>query len=302
MSLVRGDILQIWNYEPLGGIRHPRNIENIWSKEDLSAVGLHRIIPFVLPAGKRKISGPSYTIVDDMAVESYVIEDIPPLTPDEIEADRESQTPTEAEPIFRALLDLENRLRQQEQVPLLTPSEVRARIKGFYDALPASPPPDTFKRRFVARTLAADEVNSTNVLANVGLLGFVVAAGETAYFEFDAIFRTAATQTGVAFAVSGPANSSIVCERNIPTSGAAAANVINTQQASGDDATNTATTSIDAANTDRLANVRGIVRAGPNPGDGGLVRLRFRSEVNNSAVTVRGGSFVRAWFDEPPSP
>jgi hypothetical protein len=156
------------------------------------------------------------------------------------------------------------------------------------------------RRRFIARALANDATNATVTLANVGLLGFVVAPGEIAYFEFDAIFRSAAGTTGVAFAVSGPQNSTIVSERRIPTSGAAAVNVMNTQQGTGNDATSTATANIDAANTDRLAKISGIVRAGTQQGDGGLVRLRFRSEVAGSTVTVLAGSFVRAWFDEPP--
>lgn len=34
-----------WTGEPINGIRHPRNIEKLWSDEELAAIGLERYTP-----------------------------------------------------------------------------------------------------------------------------------------------------------------------------------------------------------------------------------------------------------------
>ncbi|MBS3648616.1 DUF4376 domain-containing protein [Pseudaminobacter sp. 19-2017] len=49
---VEGQFLQ-WVGEPVGDVRHPMNIEEFWSDEDLEAIGLYRPVePDPIPAGK----------------------------------------------------------------------------------------------------------------------------------------------------------------------------------------------------------------------------------------------------------
>jgi hypothetical protein len=89
MSLIRDDTLQIWIGERLNGISHPISIESLWSEADLNAIGLYRIIPFLIPEGKRIVAGarPSYTIDQQAqkAFESYPVEDTPPPTAEELQ-------------------------------------------------------------------------------------------------------------------------------------------------------------------------------------------------------------------------
>ncbi len=81
--LIRTDTLVPWKGEALQGLRHPKNIEKLWTVEELAAVGLVKAIAFVIPQDWRA-TGPSTWDVN--GVETRPIEVIPPLTPEEIEA------------------------------------------------------------------------------------------------------------------------------------------------------------------------------------------------------------------------
>jgi hypothetical protein len=72
--LIRIDTLQPWRGEILGDLRHPSNIEVLWTAEELAAVGLVKAVRFVVPEGKRAIGTPSY---DKNGVETYAVEDTP---------------------------------------------------------------------------------------------------------------------------------------------------------------------------------------------------------------------------------
>lgn len=134
--------------------------------------------------------------------------------------------------------------------------------------------------------LGSDQVRTLNTFANVAGLSVPVLADKDYFVEFEIIFRTAATGTGIAFAVDGPASpAAVVVQGAIPTGPTAAqfvhARAYNSGQAS---------SGVDAANSDMFATITCVLRNGPNSGD--LV-LRFASEVNGSAVTVKAGSFAR---------
>lgn len=131
--------------------------------------------------------------------------------------------------------------------------------------------------------LASDAINTTVTLADVGL-SFAAVSGTDYEFEFKVAFRTAATTTGIALALSGPATTLLAYVIRIPTS--ATAESVGYRNAF---ATELLTTAIDAAATPRLAVVSGLVRASA----GGTVALRFRSEVAASEVRVLSGSMVR---------
>jgi len=105
-------------------------------------------------------------------------------------------------------------------------------------------------------------------------------------FEFWVVFSSSTTTTGIALAVAGPASPALVVgQTQIPTSLTAI-----TQGAFGAYDAGTPTGSIDTINAARLARVWGLVRTGAA---GGGLRLRFRSEVATTAVTVRADSWGR---------
>lgn len=81
--LVRGDTLEPWKGERLAdGITYPLNIEQLWTEQEVNAIGLHYTLPFVLPSGQQIVAGssPSYTLVENKAQESYPTEGIPKAT------------------------------------------------------------------------------------------------------------------------------------------------------------------------------------------------------------------------------
>lgn len=131
--------------------------------------------------------------------------------------------------------------------------------------------------------LASDATNTTVTLADAGL-SFAVTSGTDYEFEFKVAFRTAATTTGIALALSGPATALLAYSMRIPTSATAESMAFRNAFAA-----ELLTTAIDAAATPRLAVIAGLVR----PSAGGTVALRFRSEVAGSEVRVLAGSMVR---------
>ena len=46
---------EIWTGRALAGVRHPSNIDDLWSDAELLAVGLERFTPPVLPAPPRRV-------------------------------------------------------------------------------------------------------------------------------------------------------------------------------------------------------------------------------------------------------
>ncbi len=116
--LIRSDTLQPWRGEPIAGVRHPRNIEQLWTDEELAKVGLYLAVPFGLPEGKRRIGEPSYAIVDGAAIETYAVEDVPP------------QLPPEKHPIELEIEDLKRRVAALETNIRGQTHEIRAAARA----------------------------------------------------------------------------------------------------------------------------------------------------------------------------
>ena len=77
--LVRFDTLQPWAGEPLNDVQHPGNIEELWSADELAAIGLAVPAPFEVPAGKATIGAPRYKLSANGGIETeYDVEDAPP--------------------------------------------------------------------------------------------------------------------------------------------------------------------------------------------------------------------------------
>jgi hypothetical protein len=100
-------------------------------------------------------------------------------------------------------------------------------------------------------------------------------------------FQSVATTTGFVLTMAMPASPLMYsADIRVPTSKTAAV-VINTSQVSPDDAA--IGTGVDATNTTRLARVDGIIRTGATAGN---LAVKYRTEVNGSAVTVQVGAML----------
>ncbi len=129
----------------------------------------------------------------------------------------------------------------------------------------------------------ADQSNSSNVnFADVTGLSFPVAANKVYDFDFTIYFTTAAAQTGLVLSVNGPSSPVAVrYSAQIGESATAWRTVVQTAY----DQPVTGTTS--TAGTALVAHVRGTIQTNSA---GGTLVVRFRSEVNGSAVTILRGS------------
>jgi hypothetical protein len=124
--LIRTDTLVPWRGEALNGVKHPKNIEVLWTVEDLAAVGLVKAIPFEIPEGYHATGSSTY---DATGQESRPIEAIPPKTPTEIADELASRID---------LLVLQDRIENQvlfalyaNNNPTSDWADYRAWIEGF---------------------------------------------------------------------------------------------------------------------------------------------------------------------------
>lgn len=130
---------------------------------------------------------------------------------------------------------------------------------------------------------AADQAFTATAYADVADLSIPLQVGVDVAFEFLVVWSSAAATTGVAFALNGPAGPQLFCAV-VETATSATAVAIRQDVAYDQGA---ASASIDAANTSRVCRIKGVVRASVA---GNLV-VRCKSEIANSAVTVKRGSW-----------
>lgn len=136
--------------------------------------------------------------------------------------------------------------------------------------------------------ITQDSVNSTTTLANIVGAAFPIAANEVLHFEARLILFTAATTTGAAFGVTGPAS---------PTRVRLAAQHTNSGGTATQPRQAAAFGAIGAAFVSTWATVSpgqwdmvyGSINNGPNAG---TVQLQFASGVAASAVTVEASSLI----------
>lgn len=131
---------------------------------------------------------------------------------------------------------------------------------------------------------AADQAIGVAALTDVADLAIPLGAGAVVCFDFLLIYQTAALTTGIQFGVSGPAG---VVEFTALIEIATSLATLNVTQLTALGA-GQLTTAVDAANTRRVARIRGAVVNGPNAG---TLQVQARSEVAGSAVTVKRGSY-----------
>ncbi len=134
-----------------------------------------------------------------------------------------------------------------------------------------------------ARVLLAADLapNSAIALADATGLSFAVLANTYYRFKFWVVFQSAATTTGIQLSVNAPASSVLAYNCTIPISATTA--VLGFRRAA-----NVASigTGVDVVASNLLAIVEGIVR----PTAGGVLMLRYSSEIAASAVTIKAGS------------
>lgn len=134
--------------------------------------------------------------------------------------------------------------------------------------------------------LSGDVVNNNavaNSIADVTGLSFAVTSGNKYWFKFVITYTSAATTTGSRWAISGPATAYLAYVSNYSLT--ATSWTFNSVVAYDTPAACNATS---AATTGNTAVIEGIIVPSAN----GTVIARFASEVSNSAITAKAGSFV----------
>jgi hypothetical protein len=126
---------------------------------------------------------------------------------------------------------------------------------------------------------------TTTSMVNVTGLSFPVVSGTLYRFQFDVIFRTAATTTGIGLGLTTPTATAVGATVRIPIASGAGGEFQGSITASGGSVVSTA---VVAANTDYLAQVVGVILPSAN----GTVQLQARTEIAASNVTIRNGSCV----------
>lgn len=70
--------VQIWTGQPVNGLTHQINVDQLWSDADLNAAGIYRVQEFVVPAGQQLASlDAAYTLQGTVVVQTYPTVPIP---------------------------------------------------------------------------------------------------------------------------------------------------------------------------------------------------------------------------------
>lgn len=138
----------------------------------------------------------------------------------------------------------------------------------------------------VRKEITSDVVNnnaSANTLQDVTGLNFQVVAGQMYTFEFIIVYTSQATTTGSRWSINGPTQNllhyrseyTLTATSRTFNEGLTGYNVPAAANAS-------------SLTTSNMAVITGVIRATAN----GTVTARFASEVSNSAITAKAGSYV----------
>jgi hypothetical protein len=133
--------------------------------------------------------------------------------------------------------------------------------------------------------VTADVANNSNVTFT-NLFTQAALAGERWSFEARIFFTAAATTTGLVTAVDAPASPTWAQFAMMTGTTATAWLTVQTPTPG------TAMVGTAGLTTALVAYVTGTVQVGANPGN---IVLKFRSEINASAITVKRGSYI-AWM------
>jgi hypothetical protein len=138
-----------------------------------------------------------------------------------------------------------------------------------------------------ARKATGDDTNNTVSLANATGLNLALAANTTYTFEYVILFQSAATNTGIALALNGPAGATVVSYTvDVPTGADGTGALYSGWGTAWDDAV--LATGVQAANTTYSAHIFGVVKTA---GTAGNLTPRFRSEIAGTTVTIKDTSW-----------
>lgn len=154
--------------------------------------------------------------------------------------------------------------------------------------------PYNLRPEYQSMVLAATQTKSaaTNVYEDVPTFHLPVMASTLYRFEFNIIFQSPATNRGLGLSVNGPASPKYVLIRTeIPSSLTSA-----TQGMARAYNTGTATTAVDALNTNCHARCYGFFSNGTTAGD---LALSFVSNNTGGAVQIMAGSTMGMWRLSP---
>jgi len=134
--------------------------------------------------------------------------------------------------------------------------------------------------------VAADISRTQTTYADVTGLSFAVAANKDYEMKCNIIYRSAATGTGIGIALNGPTSPTVVAGQFVSNSSATAFNgrSFNAYNGTGK------TTGVQTANADTYGIFNAYFRNGATSGN---LTLRYASETNGTAVTIRAGSYCR---------
>lgn len=76
-----GGAMQVWNGQPVRGIAHQTNIDQLWSDADLNAAGIYRVQEFVAPQGQQIGGPPTYTLQGNVVLQTYPTVPLPSPKP-----------------------------------------------------------------------------------------------------------------------------------------------------------------------------------------------------------------------------
>lgn len=138
--------------------------------------------------------------------------------------------------------------------------------------------------------LSGDVTNnnaSANTMADVTGLSFSVLANKLYWFVFHIVYTAAATTTGSRWSISGPASPTYLDYASWYALTSTTRTENNFLQAYDQPASSNATS---ATTGNNYARIEGVIQ----PASDGTVIARFASEVSNSAIVAKIGSFVRS--------
>lgn len=136
-------------------------------------------------------------------------------------------------------------------------------------------------------SINADVTNNNavaNTMQDVTGLSFTVVAGNTYHFRFVIPYISAATTTGSRWSINGPAVTSLYYYSYYSLT---ATSITNNQGLNGYNQPS-ASNATSAATGSNIAIIEGVI----TPSANGSVIARFASEVSNSAIIAKAGSFV----------
>jgi hypothetical protein len=151
---------------------------------------------------------------------------------------------------------------------------------------------NTFLKNKQVKISTSNTNNNTTTFANVTGMSFPILASTIYLFQFDVIWQSAATNTGIGLGVNGPASPTFILVRTeIPTSLTAVVQGMQRAYSTG-----TAGTTIDTINVNCYAKCYGYISNGITAG---TLDFQLKSSRAGTQISVMSGTIGRLWRINP---